>query len=200
MSISTMLTRLLDASARRRRQLAELRGRRPDLEGEYLAAIASDDDAAAARARKALAKLDEDIAALAAAVDAGEQLERGERQRTEQAAIAALRETHEKHMQALIARAIEFDELVNGEVAELWLDVERLFQKARLSAIDAHVPFLDVNGSKPDQVWRRVWRRFTQTTGRTFHEVGGARASTQVESVAEFFRVRDAAAHPQHDR
>jgi uncharacterized membrane protein len=53
MQLPSIVTRLLDASARRRRQLDELRARRPDLEGEYLAAIASDDDAGATRARKA---------------------------------------------------------------------------------------------------------------------------------------------------
>jgi hypothetical protein len=102
-------------------------------------------------------------------------------------------------MQALIARAIEFDELVTGDVADLWRDVDRLFQQARLSAQGARVPFLDVNGSRPDQVWRRVWMRFSQAAGRDFRDVTGARASVPIESVAEFFRVRDVAAHPQHE-
>lgn len=199
MQLPPILTRLLDGSTRRRRQLAELRARRPDLEGEYLAAIASDDDAGAAKARKALAKLDEDIAALAAAIEAGEQLERGERERAEAAALAARRKAHELDMQALIARAIEFDELVNGQLAELWQDVDRLFHQARLSGQAAAVPFLDVNGSKPDQVWRRVWLRFSQSVGRSLSDVGGARSSRQIESVAEFFRVRDVAALPQHE-
>jgi hypothetical protein len=164
MQLPSIVTRLLDASARRRRQLDELRARRPDLEGEYLAAIASDDDAGATRARKALAKLDEDIAALATAIEASEQLQRGERERAEAAALAARRDAHDRDMQALIARAIEFDELVTGDVADLWRDVDRLFQQARLSAQGARVPFLDVNGSRPDQVWRRVWMRFSQAS------------------------------------
>jgi hypothetical protein len=199
MQLPSIVTRLLDASARRRRQLDELRARRPDLEGEYLAAIASDDDAGATRARKALAKLDEDIAALATAIEASEQLQRGERERAEAAALAARRDAHDRDMQALIARAIEFDELVTGDVADLWRDVDRLFQQARLSAQGARVPFLDVNGSRPDQVWRRVWMRFSQAAGRDFRDVTGARASVPIESVAEFFRVRDVAAHPQHE-
>lgn len=197
MPLPTILTRLLDATARRQRQLAELRGRRPSLEADYLTAIASDDDAAAAKARKALEKIDEDIAALAAALEAGATLQRGEQERAAAAALAARRDAHDKDMQALIARAVEFDELVNGEVAELWRDVDRLFQKARVSAQAAGTDFLDVNGSRPDQVWRRVWMRFTQTAGRSFGDVSGARTSAQIESVADFFRVRDAAALPQ---
>lgn len=200
MPLPNILTRLLDATARRQQQLAQLRDRRPSLEADYLTAIAADDDAAAAKARKALEKVDEDIAALAAALEAGAALQRGEQERAAAAALAARREAHDKDMQALIAHAVEFDELVNGQVAELWREIDRLFQKARVSAQAAGTDFLGVNGSRPDQVWRRVWMRFTQTAGRSFGDVSGMRASASIGSVADFFRVKDAAASPQQQK
>lgn len=196
MQLPNIIAQLLDASARRRRQLEDLKAKRPDLQGEYLAAIEADDEGAAARVRKSIAKLDEDIAAIETAIEAGERLAREQRQRAERAATAARKQAHEQDVLQLIARAVEFDELVNGQVADLWLDIERLYEQCRQSAEGAGVDFLSDSRPKPVNLWPRAWMRFTQKVGRPL-TVGGAPKSSQIESIAEVFAVRDAAALPQ---
>jgi hypothetical protein len=196
MQLPNIIAQLLDASARRRRQLDDFKAKRPGLQGEYLAAIEADDEGAAARVRKSIAKLDEDIAAIETAIEAGERLAREQRQRAERAATAARKQTHEQHVLQLIARAVEFDELVNGQVADMWLDVEQLYEQCRQSAEGAGVDFLSDSRPKPGNLWPRVWMRFSQRLGRPL-AAQGAPKSSQIDSIAEYFRVRDAAALPQ---
>jgi len=191
MELPAIIKRLTDAGARRTAQLNELRQKRADLEGEYLAAISADDDAAASKARTKIAKVDDEIREKEAAIEAASQLSAQAERHAADAIRAARRQEHDKDVQALIARAIEMDELVNGEVAELWLDIERLFTKARLSAQPAGVDFLDVHGTRPDRLWRRMWQRFTQRAGRNFSDVMGARDSIVLQSIRDVFSVKE---------
>ncbi len=191
MEILATIKRLTDAGARRAAQLQDLRQKRADLEGEYLTAIGADDDAAATKARTKIAKVDDEIREKEAAIEAAAQLAAQAERREADAVRDARRAEHDKDVQALVARAIEMDELVNGEVAELWLDIERLFTKARLSAQGAGVDFLDVHGTKPHSLWRRMWQRFTQRTGRNFNDVSGARESITLQSIREIFAVKE---------
>ncbi|MBO9685668.1 MAG: hypothetical protein J7598_03565 [Mitsuaria chitosanitabida] len=191
MELPAIIKRLTDAGARRAAQLKDLRQKRADHEGEYLAAISADDDASAAKARTKITKLDDEIREKEAAIEAASRIAAQAEADAVEAGRAALRERHDKDVQALIARAIELDELVNGQVADMWRDVDRLFTKARLSGQDARVSFIDMHGTRPDALWRRIWLRFTQRAGRTFHDLGGARDSIVLKSIADYFPAED---------
>lgn len=171
------------AGLRRRDRLQDLRVKHADLLVEHAAAVDVGDDDAAARVWLKVEKLDGEIRAAQAALDSAARQEQQRHAEAAQQQHKRLIAERDAALRALADEAARFDELISGEAAAQWGQVQAAAEVAQRACTAAGDLLAAHAGLVPLNVWHRVWRRFGQRVDLQVPQ--GATPSRPVPSVAE---------------